>query len=228
MRIHPVKSRLGKLCTAVACGALGVGFLAAHVSAGNSQGTNPATPVTRVEEDWQITIGTPDPDLNAPQVTMVMSPYSSAIGHHAVFEINSQTQPNYVAGGLQLQRWFGQENFEDVVNPGHTDVMQTPNEQVTFTMSMEVQGSTLSFGVSNGSSQTWGQFGNGNSLNLSVGFDRTNLNTYDPSASLAYSYVGFGSNRVQQVVRTAVRYYSNGTLLSTDSTQQVLWQYTGQ
>ncbi|HEV8002928.1 MAG TPA: hypothetical protein VGP63_23790 [Planctomycetaceae bacterium] len=228
MKIRPVKLRLGIMCTAVVCAALGVICLAAHVSADNQQGLNPTQPITRVEEDWKITIGTPDPDLNAPQITMVMSPYTSAIGHHAVFEVNSQTQPDYVAGGLQLQRWFGQENFEDVVGPGDIGVLQTPNEVVTFTMSMEVQGSTLSFGVSNGNSQTWGQFGNGNSMNLSVAFDRTNLNTYDPQASLAYSYVGFGSNRVQQVVRTAVRYYSNGTLLNTDTTQPVLWQYSGQ
>ncbi len=232
MRIHPLQSRSGIVCAALACGALGVGLVAAHVGAddqtgfGSNQPQGP--PITRVEEDWQITVGTPDPDLNAPQVTMVMSPYLSGIGHHAVFEINSQTQPNYSAGGLQLQRWFGQENFADVVSPGNTGVMQTPNEVVTFTMSMEVQGPLLTFGVSNGNSQTWGKFGNDNELNLSVLFDYPNLNCYDSSASLAYSYVGFGSNRVQQVVRTAVRYYSNGNLLSTDSTQQVLWQYSGQ
>jgi hypothetical protein len=95
-------------------------------------------------------------------------------------------------------------------------------------MSMQVQGSTLTFGVSNGNSQTWGSFGNGQSMTLSVPFNRTNLNYYDPSTSLSNSYVGFGSNRVQQVVRTAVRYYSSGDLIATDSTQQVLWQYSGQ
>jgi hypothetical protein len=129
---------------------------------------------------------------------------------------------------MQLQRWFGQENFADVVSPGNPALLQTPGEVVTFTMSMEVQGSTLNFGVSNGNSQTWGSFGNGQSMNLSVAFDGTNLNSYDSTQSLANSYVGAGSNRVQQVVRTAVRYYSNGTLVNTDSTQQVLWQYTGQ
>ena len=159
---------------------------------------------------------------------MVMTPYPGVIGHHAVFEINSQTQPNYSPGGMQLQRWFGQENFADVVSPGNPALLQTAGEVVTFTMSMEVQGSTLSFGVSNGSSQTWGSFGNGQSMILSVAFDGTNLNSYDSTQSLANSYVGAGSNRVQQVVRTAVRYYSNGTLVNTDSTQQVLWQYTGQ
>jgi hypothetical protein len=228
MRIRPVKLRFPKIQTVIACGALGVCLVAAHVSADNQLNSGPQQNITRVEEDWQITVGTPDPDLNAPQVTMVMSPYSSAIGHHAVFDINSQTQPDYSPGGMQLQRWFGQENFADVVSPGNRAVMQTPNEVVSFTMSMEVQGSTLTFGVSNGQSQTWGAFGNGQSMALSVGFDGTNLNYYDPSTSLSNSYVGFGSNRVQQVVRTAVRYYSSGTLVATDSTQQVLWQYTGQ
>jgi hypothetical protein len=222
MKIHPSNWRLPRMRTAIVCGALGVAFLATQVSADNPQN------ITRVEEDWQITVGTPDPDLNAPQVTMVMSPYSGAIGHHAVFEVNSQTQPDYSPGGLQLQRWFGQENFADVVSPGNTAVMQTPNEVVTFTMSMEVQGSTLTFGISNGDSQTWGSFGNGQSMALSVGFDGSNLNSYDPSVSLSNSYVGFGSNRVAQVVRTAVRYYSNSTLIGTDSTQRVIWQYSGQ
>jgi hypothetical protein len=106
--------------------------------------------------------------------------------------------------------------------------MQTANEVVTFTMSMQMQGSTLTFGVSNGNSQTWGSFGNGQSLNLSVGFDGTNLNSYDPQTSLSNSRVGFGSNRIQQAVRTQVRYYANSTLVATDSTQQILGQYTGQ
>lgn len=224
MRTRPMKSRLSRRL-AVVGGALGVVALAAYAPA--SPLTNgQSLPVTRVEEDWQITVGTPDPNLNLPQITMVMTPYAGVSGHHAVFEVNSQTQPDYAPGGYQLQRWYGCENFADVVSNGNTAVMQTPNEVVSFTLSMEVQGSTLTFGVSNGDSQTFGQFGNGQSLSLSVGFDGTNLNTYDSSQSLANSYVGAGSNRVQQLVRTAVRYYSNGTLLSTDSTQQVLWQYS--
>lgn len=221
MRTRPVKLRFPKSRTAIVCGALGIVFLATQVSADNPQN------ITRVEEDWRITFGTPDPNLNAPQVTMTMSPYAGVSGHHAVFEINAQTQPDYAAGGLQLQRWYG-TNFADFVSPGNPAVMQTANEVVTFTMSMQMQGSTLTFGVSNGNSQTWGSFGNGQSLNLSVGFDGTNLNSYDPQTSLSNSRVGFGSNRIQQAVRTQVRYYANSTLVATDSTQQILGQYTGQ
>ena len=129
---------------------------------------------------------------------------------------------------MQLQRWWGCENFADVVAPGNSGVLQTQGEVISFTMSMEVQASTLTFGISNGSSQTWGSFGDGQSMTLSVQFDGNNLNSYDSSQSLSNSYVGAGSNRVQQVIRTAVRYYSNGVLTNTDTTQQVLWQYTGQ
>jgi hypothetical protein len=226
MNTRPVKLRLPRMRTAIVCGALGVMCLATCVSADNQVNNGSQQTITRVEEDWQITVGTPDPNLNLPQITMVMTPYPGVIGHHAVFEINSQTQPNYSPGGMQLQRWFGQENFADLVSPGNPAVLQTPGEVVTFTMSMEVQGSTLNFGVSNGNSQTWGSFGNGQSMTLSVAFDGTNLNSYDSTQSLANSYVGAGCNRVQQVVRTAVRYYSSGVLVSTDSTQPVLWQYT--
>jgi len=212
---------------ALVCGAAGVISLAGHVTAGPfGTGTGGAN-ITRVEEDWQITTGTPDPNLNAPQVTMTMSPYSGVAGYHAVFEINSQTQPNYSAGGLQLQSWYG-SNCWGSVSPGNPAVMQTQNEVVSFTMSMEVGSNNLTFGVSNGSSQTWGSFGTGQSLTQTVSFDGNNLNFYDPTSSLSNSYVGFGCNRVQQVVRTAVRYYSNGVLQSTDTTQQILWQYSGE
>ncbi len=227
MRIRPLKTRFPGMRTAMVFGALGIIFAAAQVSAQQQLNTGYQQDIQRVEEDWQITIGTPDPNLNAPQVTMVMSPYPGVLGHHAVFEINSQTWPSYSAGGLQLQRWYG-KNFADIVSPGNPAVMQTQGEVVSFTMSMQVQASTLTFGVSNGNSQTWGSFGSGQSLNVSVPFDGTTLNSYDPTASLSNSYVGFGSNRVQQVVRTQVRYYSGTGLIATDSTQQVLWQYSGQ
>lgn len=221
MKTRLVRVRLPRIRTAIVCGTLGIVFLATQASADNPPN------ITRIEEDWRITFGTPDPNLNAPQVTMTMSPYAGVNGHHAVFEINAQTQPDYSAGGLQLQRWYGQ-SCDDYVSPGNPAVMQTANEVVTFTMSMQVQGSTLTFGVLNGNSQTWGSFGNGQSLNLSVGFDGTNLSSYDPQTSLSNSRVGFGSNRIQQAVRTQVRYYANNVLMATDSTQQILGQYTGQ
>ncbi len=210
-------ARRAVLCVALGAALIGV---STHASADN------AWPITRVEEDWQITFGTPDPDLNAPQITMTMSPWTSLDGRHAVFEINSQTEPSYAAGGMQLQHWFGNTCL-DYKSSQKQGVLNVANDVMTFTMYVAVQNSTITFGVTNGNSQTWGTFGSGESLLVSDSYDGTDLNLYDPNGSLANSYVGFGANRIQQAVRTAIRYYSNNTLIGTDTTQRVLWQYTG-
>jgi hypothetical protein len=181
--------------------------------------------ITRVEEDWRIEFGTPDADLNAPQVTMTMSPSGGVNGHHAEFEINHRTQPDYSAGGLQLQRWWA-DTCLDMKTSHKQGILTAPNDVATFTLSMQAQSGTLTFGVSNGNSQTWGTFGNSGWLSLSTPWEGSDLSSYDPNTSLTNSYVGFGSNRVQRVLRTQVRCYSNSTLISTDSTQQVIYQYT--
>lgn len=215
------RHRFGRLALLGAAVAAVTWGLAAELSADGSQ------PITRVEEDWQITFGSPDPNLNVPQVTMTMSPFTSLTGPHAVFEINQCTQPGYQPGGLQLQRWWG-DSCQDFTNSQNQNVLQLNNDVLTFTMSVQVQNGTLTFGVSNANSQTWGTSGSGQAMTLSTSYGSSDLSLYDPNASLANSYVGFGSNRVQQAVRTQIRYYSNGTLIGTDSTQSVPWQYIGQ
>jgi hypothetical protein len=49
--------------------------------------------VTKVEEDWELQVATPDPDGNAPQVITVISPNATIDAVHAVFELNHITQP---------------------------------------------------------------------------------------------------------------------------------------
>lgn len=194
--------------------------LGAVASAGNGQ------PITRIEEDWKITFGVPDPDLNAPQVSMTMAPSADLNAEYVVFSVNHRTQPDYIAGGLQLQRFFG-ENCLDYNSSQKKNLMQVSNDVVTFTMSMQVQNGSLTYAVSNGNSQTWGTFGSNGDLALSMSYGASDLSAYDSTTSLNNSQVNFAPNRVQQVARTQVRYYSNGTLVSTDNTQQVTYQYTG-
>jgi hypothetical protein len=181
-------------------------------------------PITRIEEDWKIEFGSPDPDTNAPQVIMTIPPSATLAGPHAIFEVNHRTQPNYSAGGLQLQRWNGDEMVE-YKSSHKVNVLAADNDLARFTMSMEVQNGALTFGVSNGSSGTWGTFGNNGHLSASTSCDLSNLASYDPDASLANSRVGFASYRVQKVTRTQVRHYSGSVLISTDSTEHVIHHY---
>ncbi len=49
--------------------------------------------VTKVEEDWEVRIATPDPEGNAPQIITVISPNATIDAVHTVFELNHITQP---------------------------------------------------------------------------------------------------------------------------------------
>ena len=74
---------------------------------GNPVTAGDATRAIRIEEDWEVEIGTPEPAGNAPQIINVFSPRQSLSGAYAVFEVNHSTQPTYSAGGMQLQCWVG-------------------------------------------------------------------------------------------------------------------------
>ena len=170
--------------------------------------------VMKVEEDWELEIGIPDPDVDGPQVLSVIAPECSIDECHAVFEMNHNTSPENWAGGMQIQHWHG----EDVL--GHKtkfegQMLATPNELITYTMKMHLHDSDIHFEVKNGHSTTWGNFG-GASLTLHSETDHTNLDCYNPLTSLKYSRASFASNRVKRFVLKEVRYYAaDGTLIET-------------
>ena len=56
----------------------------------------------RIEEDWYVKIGTPDPYSDSPQITSVIAPSWSLWGRYAVFDMNCATQPGFSSGGVQL------------------------------------------------------------------------------------------------------------------------------
>src|SRR3989337_1098241 len=64
--------------------------------------------IVRVEEDWELVVATPDPDSDGPQVACVISPVGDLDSVHAAFELNNQSLPSFVPGGLQLQIWSGE------------------------------------------------------------------------------------------------------------------------
>jgi len=63
--------------------------------------------IVRVEEEWELRAGEPDADVGAPHTSCVISPFGDVSQIHAVFNLNHQTLPDFVAGGMQLQVWNG-------------------------------------------------------------------------------------------------------------------------
>lgn len=198
--------------------------LVALFCAGTAQA---AGEIVRVEEDWRIEMGTPDWTVNAPQITTVMAPSGSLAGVHAVFELNHSTLPSYTAGGLQIQRWNG-DNVQHYQNAPTSGIASTADEVVTYTMAVSADGSNLTFEVVNGTSTTWGAFGGQGYLKTSTSSSVTDLSGYDSSASTKFSRIGFASYRVKRFVRTEVRKYATGgVLVSTDPTDVVVHEYSG-
>jgi hypothetical protein len=175
----------------------------------------------RVEEDWELVVGDPDPEATAPQVTCVISPVEGLDGRYASIELNHQTQPDFASGGVHLQTWNGEESLGTRDSSQHGQLNQA-GETVRWTQSMQLDGSALKFAVA-GDSATWGHFGGEGQLQDTVSTTLSNLSGYHPSTSVANSGVGYASNRVTRLVLKEVRYYSAQGLLTRDTAERVVF-----
>ncbi|MGE3315222.1 MAG: hypothetical protein AB7O26_08900 [Planctomycetaceae bacterium] len=182
--------------------------------------------ITHIQEDWKVEIGTPDPDNEAPQIIVVCTPTGNIHDTHVVFELNHQSLPEYEAGGMQLQRWVGEDPIH-IHNHSANGLLSHDSETIQFTMSMRItDAQQLRFEVLNGTSATWGNFGGDGQLRCSAWTPLDNLHAYNSQSSLSQSRVGYASHRVRKLARTAVRYYAGDTLIATDSTERIVHQYT--
>lgn len=174
-----------------------------------------------IEEDWELIVASPDPNSTAPQVSCTISPLSHVDSIHAAFELNHQSQPEFTAGGLQLQVWndeqpLGSRKFP---NPG---VLATDAEVVRWTQSLSLEGGVLTFAITDGTSTTWGNFGGQGYLTADLSTDLTSLNGYDPEISVRNSGVAYAGNRVMSLVLKRVRAtLSTGEVLE-DTTERVV------
>jgi hypothetical protein len=210
-------SLLGRTCLSFG---IAVAALVATASPAQADG-----PVDRVEEDWRVEVALPDADGQAPQIVTVLAPVDSVAGPHCVFELNHATQPNYRAGGMQLQSWTGEQLTESRNFPD-CKLLYTPSEVITFTVVMSVENGVLKYEVVNGHSSTWGDFGGQGYLKTSIAVNVDNLDEYNLNTSINNSMVGFASHRVQKFSRTKVRLFSDEEVVGTDTTERVVHLYS--
>jgi hypothetical protein len=159
-----------------------------------------AIEVVTVEEHWELRLGEPVTDLCAPQASMVMSPTSDLSDCFFMFTLNHQTEPEYASGGLQVQRWEG-DNSVDSTNSSSVSELWHQNEVITWVQRLRLQGGQLDFKIMNGESETWDEFGN-DELRLRCNTDLENLNDYRPGLSIQESGVSYAGNRVRSLTLT--------------------------
>lgn len=178
-------------------------------------------PILRIEQDWKLVLNEPDQSVNAPQFHTVMSPFGDLDSVYAQVTWNWRELPDFAPGGLQIQGWCGDEC------PLHKDFssneLSTTAETLRWTQAIETDGTVLTFEVINGQSVTWGAFG-GHSLQIRGTAPIAALNNYNTDVSAANSVITYGSNRVQSLVITEVRYYGANGLLGVDSVPTVVHQ----
>lgn len=180
--------------------------------------------VVRIEEDWEVVIGTPDPTAHAPQIIQAMSTTNRLADVHCVFELNHKTQPNYVPGYIQLQCWSG-GTLLGYGTSGKTGLLQTPGEVIRYTTSMQLKDGCVEFVIKNGSSTTWGEFGSQGYLRCRVATPQLYFPNYSPDFSVANSKITYAAHCVQKVSQKEVRYYNLlGLLVSKDTTERVAHQ----
>lgn len=165
---------------------------------------NEESDVIAVEEHWQLNVGIPDAGRNAPQVTMFMSPVEHLGGDYFSLTLNHWTYPDFIAGGYQLQRWWGSE----CVTARHgikTSQLYHDDETISWVQRLSVDDGVLKFQVFNGTSNTWGKFG-GYGFALEKSTNLTKLNAYRPGISIEQSGIGYAGNRVSSLTLQKLRW----------------------
>ena len=188
--------------------------------AAQAQQSAPAADPTAIEEDWQLVIETPNPLEVGPQITTVMSPVGDDSAPFIAFDLNYREFPVFVQGGMQVQV-FSAGQMGATSGQGNA-LFTTAGEVVSWTQRMSVSNGTLMYDVNNGQSTTWGGFGQGANLRVTVPTTLTTLASYQTAVSANRSGASWQANHVSTLVLKQVRYYAGGQLTWTDTNPKVI------
>ena len=167
--------------------------------------TGYAADVVEIEEHWELSVGEPDAASSSPQISMVMSPTGDLEGDYFVFTLNHRSDPEWIPGGMQVQRWYGDEIEESRVGPSEGALHHT-GELIRWVQRTKLSEGSLIYEVDSGESQTWGSFGAAGHLRFAVSTQLAALNEYRPAISLEESGVSFAGNRVASLVLRKLRW----------------------
>ncbi len=174
-----------------------------------------ALPIVRVEEDWQLVLNEPNDDTDCPQFHTVMSPTADVDTYYAEVLWNHRETPDYASGGIQLRSWYDELLLRR--RTVETRTLSESAETITWTQALEADDEELTFSLTNGGSSTWGSFGRDMVIDIPTGI--VELSAYSPHVSAENSCITYGSNRIESLRITAVRYYGpEGVLLQEDTT----------
>jgi hypothetical protein len=174
----------------------------------------PASPVTRIEEDWVLWVYQPNGALFSPQFHTVMSPVDDLNSYYFQVTWNYRELPDFAPGGFQVQSWHNDTDLasHDVNN----QELSRSAEIITWTQVLETNGNQIAFSLVNGRSATWGSFDHPRTTIVQDG-SVSDLESYSPDLSIQNACITYGQNRVYVLRIREIRYYSDTELLWTDA-----------
>lgn len=157
--------------------------------------------VMRIEEDWELELIQPDARLDAPQVLVVLNPLGEANDAYFAVDINHASLPSYLSGGLQIRAMQGTTCIDQRrLLDGQR--LTVESDLIRWTQVVERQSDGFAFGITSGTSTSWGSFGDAiNYVKLSA----SGSFNYSPATSLARSGVIYAGNRVRRLTLKKVR-----------------------
>lgn len=184
----------------------------------------PPPKLIRVEEDWVALVRNPDDKIASPQVLICLTPDGTFEADYALLELNHASQPDWLAGGIQLQGWKGDVNTS-ILNAPTEAVLARYYDKILLTTVIAIGDGHTEFAIKNGRSRTWGKFTNVWPVSVKVPSLRSDLSGYTREASVKNTHVTHGAHRVEMMYQRKVRYYYSDGTSKTDDTYRVLHRY---
>lgn len=173
-----------------------------------------AEPWVRIEEDWTLAIGEPDPRTYSPQVTLYLTPDANQVETYFQLQLNHAVDTEFTGGGFQVGA-FQRDQALDQVTSRTRGALNVTDDVITWTAVLAVQDHELLFAIKNGRSEAWGEFGGPDYLLRMPAKGIQNLSHYTPRRSVADVDLGFGRNRIRYLRLERVRAYrQDGTVFT--------------
>jgi hypothetical protein len=179
--------------------------------------------LVRVEEDWILLVDEPDSALASPQILNVISPKQNLDGIFGMVQLNHRSDPNFYAGGQQVQTWVG-PSLMGYASGTKTAVLNRTADRITYTVSMEQVSTGIRFQLKNGRSRTWGRFA-WTPVSVTVPTTEKDLSAYTPEFSTTNTTVVLGAHRITSFyIDTTRKVHSDGSIV-TDTTDRFTHRY---
>jgi hypothetical protein len=182
-------------------------------------GAPPVKDALVVEEDWEIRIDTQNVDKCCPQFSTFFK-----LDNNRYYLIcwNYRDQPDFVAGGIQVQLWENDEliSTEDVIQ----EPLNVVGEVVTWTVAITANGTKdVRFKLNGVKSYTWGAKFDTKGLD-GIGVIVPHLNSYSAQDSVEQSEISYGKEHVQWFGITESRTFDDrGRTIVTDSVPRAVY-----